>query len=79
METVDVLLGGVPQQSNEEIASAISHMTPAEVEVFWSKAGYWKRQKVGGWAGGHVGGWASGWWLCTVGAAPYHAITRRPP
>eukprot|EP00618_Florenciella_parvula_P019870 CAMPEP_0119489076 /NCGR_PEP_ID=MMETSP1344-20130328/14645_1 /TAXON_ID=236787 /ORGANISM="Florenciella parvula, Strain CCMP2471" /LENGTH=207 /DNA_ID=CAMNT_0007524079 /DNA_START=126 /DNA_END=746 /DNA_ORIENTATION=- len=50
METVDVLLGGVPQQSNEEIASAISHMTPAEVEVFWSKAGYWKRQKFETWS-----------------------------
>ena len=47
MEAVDVMLGGVRERTNEEIASAISRMTPAEVDEFWAKAGAWKRQQVG--------------------------------
>ena len=54
-----MLFGGVPHQSNEEIANAISHMTPAEVEAFWKKAGSRKRQKVGGWLCGWICEWVT--------------------
>jgi len=45
METVDVMLGGVREQSPEDIALRISSLTPAEVEAFWARAGSRKRQQ----------------------------------